>query len=58
VQSLPDGKLPDRADFKLYGDDHAWRIKAWKRAVAESARLRDEFEAWVGGRLTLPLQAL
>jgi hypothetical protein len=58
VQSLPDGKLPDRADFKLYGDDHARRIKAWKRAVAESARLRDEFEAWVGGRLALPLQAL
>jgi len=34
------------------------RIKAWRRAVAESARLRDEFEAWVGGRLDLPLQPL
>jgi len=58
VESLPDGKLPDRADFKRYGDDHASRIKAWRRAVAESVRLRDEFEAWTSGRLALPLQSL
>jgi hypothetical protein len=53
VRSLPAGKLPDRADFKAHGDDHAARAKAWRRALSESERLRDEFEAWVGGRLAL-----
>jgi hypothetical protein len=41
--SLPNGKLPDRADFKAYGDDLAGRQKVWSRAVAESQRLADEF---------------
>jgi len=46
-QCLPHGKLPDRADFKAYGDDLAGRQKAWSRAVAESQRLADEFAALV-----------
>jgi len=51
VRTLPGGKLPDRSDFKRFGDDLAGRVAAWTRAVQESQRLRDEFAAWVcGGR--------
>jgi hypothetical protein len=45
IASLPNGKLPDRADFRTFVDDDAARIAAWTRAVAESVRLADEFEA-------------
>ncbi|HEY6134279.1 MAG TPA: phospholipase [Rubrivivax sp.] len=45
--SLPNAKLPDRGDFKAYGDDLAGRQAAWSRAVAESQRLADEFAALV-----------
>jgi hypothetical protein len=45
VASLPDGKIPDRGDFQAYGDDHAARIAAWRRATDESVRLADEFDA-------------
>jgi hypothetical protein len=45
IATLPNGKLPDRNDFKAYGDDLAGRIQAWSRALA------DEFaELTVGGR--------
>ncbi|KNZ34350.1 MAG: phospholipase [Methylibium sp. NZG] len=47
VASLPNGKLPDRADFKRYNDDTPARVAVWSRVVRESARLRDEFAAWV-----------
>jgi len=43
VKTLPGGKLPDRGDFKAYGDDFDGRVTAWSRATAESARLADEF---------------
>jgi hypothetical protein len=43
IATLPNGKLPDRNDFKAYGDDDAGRIQAWSRALAESRRLADEF---------------
>jgi hypothetical protein len=43
VRTLPNAKLPDRSDFKAYGDDLAGRIAAWRRALAESQRLADEF---------------
>lgn len=56
VATLPGGKLPDRSDFKAWGDDHAGRQRAWRRALAESARLAEEFAQRVdGGR---PVQAL
>ena len=58
VKSLPDARLPDRNDFLRYGDDYRGRVAAWRRAVAESERLRDEFAALVaGGRpvVALPL---
>lgn len=43
IATLPNGKLPDRSDFKAYGDDLSSRIAAWRRAVAESQRLAEEF---------------
>lgn len=43
VRSLPGGKLPDRSDFQAWGDDVAGRQAAWRRALAESQRLADEF---------------
>jgi hypothetical protein len=48
VRTLPGAKLPDRADFKAWGDDHAGRRRAWRLALAESERLADEFAALVG----------
>jgi hypothetical protein len=58
IATLPNGKLPDRADFKLFGEDTAGRVKAWTRAVAESARLRDEFADWARGGPGLAAQPL
>lgn len=46
IAGLPGGKLPDRGDFKRYGTDHAARIKAWRRAMAESERLAEAFQRW------------
>jgi len=43
IRTLPDAKLPDRNDFRRYGDDVQGRIDVWRRALAESQRLADEF---------------
>jgi hypothetical protein len=43
VATLPGAKLPDRSDFKAWGDDHAGRQRVWRRALAESVRLAEEF---------------
>jgi hypothetical protein len=59
AQALPGGKLPDRTDFKTFADDDAGRMRVWRRALAESQRLADEFAALVaGGRpvVALPLR--
>ncbi len=45
VATLPGGKIPDRSDFKAFGDDHGAREQAWRRATDESTRLAEEFEA-------------
>lgn len=45
IARLPNGKLPDRQDFKLLSEDE--RIKAWTRAVAESERLAAEWDDWL-----------
>jgi hypothetical protein len=45
IAGLPGAKIPDRGDFKAYGDDHAARMAAWRIATAEGARLADEFDA-------------
>jgi hypothetical protein len=57
VATLPGGKIPDRSDFKAFGDDHDARERAWARATAESVRLADEFEALTraGSVSALPL---
>lgn len=47
VAGLPNARLPDRKDFYHYGSDHAARIAAWKRAVAECARFADEVAGWL-----------
>lgn len=47
VARLPGGKLPDRSDFKAFGDDIAARRQAWRRAIAESQCLADEFATLV-----------
>jgi hypothetical protein len=44
---LPHGKLPDRQDFYRYGTDHAARIAAWERAIAEMQRYADAAAAWL-----------
>jgi hypothetical protein len=49
VARLPGAKLPDRQDFKRFGDDSAGRIAVWRRALAESERLAGDFADWVGG---------
>lgn len=46
VAALPNGKLPDRADFKFYGQDHAARTRDWSRAIGESERLAEAFARW------------
>jgi hypothetical protein len=43
LSTLPLGKLPDRSDFRTYGDDEGRRQRDWRRALAESQRLADEF---------------
>ncbi len=45
--TLPNAKLPDRGDFRAYGEDLPGRQKAWAEAVAASQRLADEFAALV-----------
>jgi hypothetical protein len=58
VAALPNGKLPDRSDFKRYGDDLAARRRDWSRAVREGERLADEFAAWLDGALPIEVRPL
>lgn len=59
LSRLPHGKLPDRSDFKRYLGNDSGRQRYWHQAMAESARLGDEFlELADSGRLVerlLPL---
>jgi hypothetical protein len=45
VAHLPGGKLPDRDDFT--GMAYAQRVQSWRAAVAASAQLSDEWQAWL-----------
>jgi len=59
VARLPGAKLPDRSDFKRWRDDDAARMAAWRRVLAESERLAQEFADLVerGGSIeALPLE--
>ena len=52
VEGLPDGRIPDRGDFETFMDDPAKRIANWRRTVALSATLGEEFlEMIASGRL-------
>ncbi|MDH5265689.1 MAG: patatin-like phospholipase family protein [Betaproteobacteria bacterium] len=48
LAKLPFGRLPDRGDFRRFESDYEGRVACWKRAIAESARLGDEFLAFAG----------
>ncbi len=59
LDTLPDRKLPDRKDFEHYVNDDQGRERAWRRAIAESDRLGDEFmELTETGKLTEVLRPL
>lgn len=58
IATLPDAKLPDRNDFKRFGDDLASRVATWSRAVAESQRLADEFAQWLEQPGSIEVQPL
>ncbi len=47
LQTLPNGKLPDRTDFTRYGNDLSSRVKAWEGATGAAQQLADEFAAWL-----------
>jgi hypothetical protein len=46
LERLPHGKLPDRNDFRRFERDYDGRVAYWRQAIAESARLGDEFLAF------------
>ncbi len=58
IASLPGAKLPDRSDFKAFGDDLAGRMAVWRRAMRESERLADEFAHLVDGGAPVLAQPL
>ncbi len=58
VNTLPNGKLPDRTDFATYGQDLQARVKVWNAATRAAQQLSDEFEAWLGGSRTAQVQPL
>jgi predicted acylesterase/phospholipase RssA len=43
LAALPHGKLPDRRDFARFAGDDEGRMAYWRRAIAESGRLAEEF---------------
>ncbi|SFV02482.1 lysophospholipase [Pseudoduganella namucuonensis] len=47
LAKLPNGKMPDRSDFKAYGQNHDTRIRDWTRAIGESERMAEAFARWV-----------
>jgi hypothetical protein len=47
LATLPNGKLPDRGDFRRYAGDDAGRMRDWRRAMAECERLAEAFYAFV-----------
>ncbi len=47
VARLPNRKLPDRNDFKAYGQDHAARIRDWTFAIGESERMAEALARWI-----------
>jgi hypothetical protein len=46
VRKLPNAKLPDRKDFKVYGQNHDHRNRDWLQAIGESERMAEAFARW------------
>ncbi|MET0268757.1 MAG: patatin-like phospholipase family protein [Duganella sp.] len=46
IARLPHGKLPDRKDFTVYGQQHEARIRDWTFALGESERMAAAFAQW------------
>ena len=59
IARLPRGRIPDRRDFYDYLNNDQARISCWRKAIAESERLADEFQQAVEtgeiSRLVRPL---
>ena len=47
MRRLPNGKLPDRADFLRYGPDLQARMRVWNQAVLASEQLASEWAQWL-----------
>jgi hypothetical protein len=47
LDRLPNRKLPDRSDFKRYGQNHKARIRDWTAATDESERMAEALARWV-----------
>jgi len=47
VQTLPDGKLPDRNDFTRFAHDPQMRMQHWNTAVVAARQLAEEFAGWL-----------
>jgi hypothetical protein len=58
LSTLPRGKLPDRSDFKTYGEDESGRQRDWRVALAASQRLADEFAQAVASSRSIAAQPL
>jgi len=43
IERLPNGKLPDRKDFRDLRDDDSGRERIWRVALAESTRMAEDF---------------
>jgi hypothetical protein len=46
IAKLPNGKLPDRSDFRRYGTDAKKRAQIWRQAATDSAHLGEAFLRW------------
>jgi hypothetical protein len=59
LDRLPMKKLPDRNDFMRFVDDYEGRLKYWRFAMGESARLRDELADLIAsGKIAARLMAI
>ncbi len=47
VNTLPNGKLPDRSDFVSYASDVEGRVNVWQTAISASEQLAQEFSEWL-----------
>jgi len=59
IAKLPNGKVPDRDDFRDYLNDHAGRVANWRRAAALAEPLGEQFvESVQSGKIRDVVEAL